>query len=63
MKTRYSEATLTEETLSDGSIVYGVFISGDYDIEIGCRDKQAAENLIRVWNHSVISLEISLEPF
>jgi len=33
---RYSISALTEDILSDGSKVYGVFISGDYDIQFHC---------------------------
>ena len=58
VKIGYSEPALTEEKLSDGSKVYGVFLSGDYDLQIDCTDKDAAENLIKVWNHGVVSLEV-----
>ena len=59
MKIGYSEPTLTEETLSDDSKAYGVFISGDRDIELACIDKLAAENPIAVWNYSVVSVDIT----
>jgi len=59
IKIGYSEPTLTENILSDTSKVYGVSIKGDYDIEISCRDKQTAKNLINVWDHSVVGIVIS----
>ncbi len=59
MKIGYSEPTLTKDSLSDGSEVYGVFISGDHDILIHCVDEQAAKNLIAVWNHGVVDVDIS----
>lgn len=62
IKIGWSQPTKTEDTLSDGSKVYGVFISGDYDIQIHCVTEQDAENLINVWEHSVIGLEISRYP-
>ena len=54
----YSEPTITIDILSDGSEVYGVLISGDYDIQINCKDVHAAENLLDVWDHSVVSVDI-----
>jgi len=59
MKVGYSEATLTQDTLSDGSRVFGVFVSGDRDIQIDCVDEDSANNLISVWNHSVVNIDIS----
>ena len=59
IKLGYSEPTLTEETVSDGSKVYGVFISGDYDLQIQCVDQSAAENLIKVWHHGVVDVEVT----
>lgn len=59
MKIGYSEPTLTKDILSDGSTVYGVFISGDKDIQLHCLDQNAAENLISVWTHGVIDVEIN----
>ncbi len=55
----YSEPVLTKDTLSDGSKVYGVFISGDYDLKISCVDKESAENLIKVWDCGVVGVAIS----
>lgn len=55
----YSQPALTEDTLSDGSKVYGVFISGDCDIQIQCTNKALAESLIMLWDTTVIDVEVS----
>jgi hypothetical protein len=48
------------ETLSDGSKVFNVGISMErgHDIVVACIDEDAADNLVAVWEHGVISVDL-----
>jgi hypothetical protein len=65
-KTREGEAgrrfAITEETLSDGSMVYGVRFFCDYDpdvtIEIDCESEDAAAELVEALEAWVLNISV-----
>ncbi len=58
IKLGYAEPMLTKKKLGDGSVVFGVLIVGDHLIHIRCIDENSAENLMDVWNFSVVGVDI-----
>ncbi len=59
IKLGYAEPMLTKKKLGDGSVVFGVLIVGDDLIHIHCIDENSAENLMDVWNFSVLGVDIN----
>lgn len=53
---------LTEETLTDGSMVYGVRFSCDYDpylvVALDCEDKEHAEEILAALEAGVCNVEV-----
>ena len=58
IKLGYSTPTIVVSTLSDGSKVFGVFMSGDKDITLHCIDEHAATNLCKILDFSVVDIDI-----
>lgn len=55
----YDKPIHTLDILSDGSEVHGMALFGDREIKIHCIDEQTALNLISVWDHGVVDVDVS----
>ena len=57
-KRREYEGRVVKESFGDGSMVYGVLLEGDDEILMKCVDEKAANNLLEVYNLSVVETSV-----